>query len=73
MGSANKASVSPYDPDRWLVLPVAEGDGFSKALYFGLNLRDAAFDRTAIAMGSAAGDSYVAKVANVKYTYSVVP
>ncbi len=73
VGSANKASVSPYDPDRWLVLPVAEGDGFSKALYFGLNLRDAAFDRTAIAMGSAAGDSYVAKVANVKYTYSVVP
>ncbi len=88
-GSSNVATVNPYDDETWIVLPVlasagtaadASGGGsgagatYSKRLWYGLDLKNAAFDRAAIAVGDDSGaSSYVAKLANVKYTYSVVP
>lgn len=75
VGNANVASVDPLKPDTWIVLPaVSEGSAVEKRLRYGLNLSKAAFNRAAVAVGSGeGGDSYVAKIVNVKYTYSVVP
>lgn len=71
---ANRVTVSPYDPTKWIVLPATEGGVEQpQTLWYGLNLVDAAFDRAAIAVGTEGDGSYVAKIANVKYTYSVVP
>lgn len=74
VSGANKVTVSPYDPAKWIVLPATEGGVEQpRSLWYGLNLLDAAFDRAAIAVGTEEDGSYVAKIANVKYTYSVVP
>ncbi len=74
---ASRVTVNALDPDAWIVLPGrdAEPAGADKPqrLYYGLNLRDAGFSPAAIAVGDGDQASYVAKVANVKYTYSIVP
>ncbi len=81
---ANKVVVDARDPSKWIKLPPAAAGGISKKLYFGLDLTKVTLNRSAIALGgtgsgsssdgSAAGaSSYVASLANVKYTYSVVP
>ena len=77
---ANKVSLGAYDPDRakrgdYLVLPAAaDADHPGVAtLRYGLDLQAARFNKAAIAVGDAEDSSYIAKVANVKYTYSVVP
>lgn len=70
--SANQTTVSAYDPDAWIVLRAPTDEGEQPArLFYGLDLVQAAFDRSAIAVGDDERGSYVAKLANVKYTYSV--
>lgn len=79
-GGANKATANASNPVEWMRLPPAEGDACSKELYFGLDLSKVRLNRSAIAMGappsssaSAVVSQYVAGLANIKYTYSVVP
>lgn len=83
VGHSNKVTVSALDEDKWITLPLKQaGESFSKQLYYGLHVSKAAFNRAAIAIGNPSGgaggtgnpdNSYIAKVANVKYTYSVIP
>lgn len=77
---ANRVSLGAYDADRaargdYLVLPAAADEGHpgTATLRYGLDLQGARFNKAAIAVGDEDDASYVAKVANVKYTYSVVP
>lgn len=73
VSGANKATASLLEPDNWIVLPLERpaGQSYSKQLFYGLNVKEAEFSRGAIAMGGSGGESYIAKVANVKYTYAV--
>lgn len=74
-GDDYKAAVSDLLPDTWIELPVKGTDGAEHpvSLYYGLNVRLADFKESAVATGPDGGESYVATLANVKYTYSVVP
>lgn len=76
VSNANVGDAGAYSEGASIVLPAAaEGaDPTVKRLFFELNLRDAKFNRAAIAVGDIDDDNrYIAKIANVKYTYSVVP
>lgn len=76
---ANKVIVGANDPASWIVLDPAGNDDAAEVLYFGLDLTKVRLNRSAIALGSPPGSdsdaasSYKAPLANVKYTYSVVP
>lgn len=58
----------------WIVLPrTVDGVEAPQDLYYALNVREAAFKESALVVGDADHKSYTATLANVKYTYSVVP
>lgn len=82
-GSSANMDIDRGRPETWIRLQRVDQETAKerpRVLWYGLDLATSGFDSTKIAFGGAggasgsiAGGSYVAKIANVKYTYSVVP
>lgn len=79
-GSSANMDIDRGRPETWIRLQRVDQETAKerpRVLWYGLDLATSGFDSTKIAFGGAggsgAGGSYIAKIANVKYTYSVVP